>query len=412
MNADAARTDEWLSIARGGYCASTSGSTDCSKHHKGSWPLNAASGWTSAAAQCLELCRACASCHFITVSLPEQDCSWYAKCDVEHLHTELGGADRFRSAAVATTSKWQHRSPRQSHAPQFPEAALFAHAPPLRQLNFHWPVDRYAPSTFSDAMAAVYTTWNVLDRMVLAHNVSVSPWAFGMFLPIQVEKLVRAVRAPGVTNYCEVGFNGGHTAAAVLSSTAKVRVRSYDSAEYGQHTERNAAWLMQMHPQRFHFTKGDSSATLPLLSARVAAGVEPPCDVVLVDGSHDEKPTYNDLYYFRRATTPGGLVILDDLDTPSGLAVLRAYREGWITLPAWFIYHAHPTPAPMACVECPKALPNVTVVHDPKRLLMPCMRWIVRGCQKEVLASGSWNRKRCQRCDSGSAWGLGKFVAA
>ena len=43
------------------------------------------------------------------------------------------------------------------------------------------PADRYAPSTVAEAMAAVYTMWNVLDRMVLAPDISEQkPWAFGM----------------------------------------------------------------------------------------------------------------------------------------------------------------------------------------------------------------------------------------
>lgn len=100
-----------------------------------------------------------------------------------------------------------------------------------------------------------------------------------MFLPVQVERLVRAVRRPGVKHYCEVGFNGGHSSAAVLASTASVSVRSFDFGLYGRHTARNAAWLREMHPGRFRYVQGDSALTLPFLSAAVRSGHEPPCDV-------------------------------------------------------------------------------------------------------------------------------------
>ena len=93
---------------------------------------------------------------------------------------------------------------------------LYAHSDPAQLLDFANGVDRFAPGTFEQAMVAVYSTWNLLDRMVLVPGIHIVPWAFGMFLPAQVEKLVRLVRLPGVRTYCEVGFNGGHTSAGPL----------------------------------------------------------------------------------------------------------------------------------------------------------------------------------------------------
>ena len=117
---------------------------------------------------------------------------------------------------------------------------LYSHAEPTQLLDFSKGVDRFAPRTFEESIVAVYSTWNLLDRMVLTPGIHIVPWAFGMFLPVQVEKLVRLVRLRGVRTYCEVGFNGGHTAAAVLSATRDVTVRSFDIGEYGEHTSRNA----------------------------------------------------------------------------------------------------------------------------------------------------------------------------
>ena len=288
---------------------------------------------------------------------------------------------------------------------------LYSHAEPTQLLDFSNGVDRFAPRTFEEALVAVYSTWNLLDRMVLTPGIHIVPWAFGMFLPVQVEKLVRLVRLQGVRTYCEVGFNGGHTAAAVLSATRDVTVRSFDIGEYGQHTSRNAAWLAQIYPKRFNFTLGDSRRTIPQLARRVTNGVEPSCDVILVDGSHDEQPTYQDLDHFRRAASPGAIVITDDLDSPAASAVLRAYEEGWFLMRSWYIYHVRGSPhIETPCRRCFKDLPNLTVVLDPKRKLMPCMRWIKRGCVDQIEERGQWDTHMCSRCDNGGAWGFGQYV--
>ena len=33
-------------------------------------------------------------------------------------------------------------------------------------------------------------------------------------------------------------------------------------------------------------------------------------------------------------------------------------------------------PRELLCPQCLDSLPNLTVVHDPERRLMPCMRWV------------------------------------
>ena len=362
---------------------------------------------------CLSLCATCTGCNFISVSLPHRDCSWHRRCRLEALHADMGGgSDAFRSGAVdRATLRNVHQAERALALTAPSMAFLYPHESPLAMVNFDRAVDRFAPTTFLQAMAAVYTTWNLLDRMVLDRNNTIVRWAFGMFLPVQVEKLVKAVRTPGVRTYCEVGFNGGHTAAAVLASTGHVRVHSFDIGAYGDHTVRNAAWLHRMHPQRFHFTKGDSAVTLPAFSKKVAGGRELSCDVILVDGDHSEAPTYNDLLHFRRAASHEALVILDDLDSPSGLAVLRAHKERWLSVRSWFVYHTNSSPPAIPCQRCYTELPNLTVLPDPNRQLAPCMRWVYHGCQQQVARTGNWDSTRCRMCHEGAAWGLAQFSA-
>ena len=59
---------------------------------------------------------------------------------------------------------------------------LYSHAEPKQLLDFSKGVDRFAPRTFEESIVAVYSTWNLLDRMVLTPGIHIVPWAFGMFL--------------------------------------------------------------------------------------------------------------------------------------------------------------------------------------------------------------------------------------
>ena len=104
--------------------------------------------------------------------------------------------------------------------------------------------------------------------------------------------------------------------------------------------------------------------------------------------------------------------MLDDLDSGAGLAALKAVREGWLVTRAWWYYHVGAAPPPLpGCKVCVEQLPNLTTVPDPKREVMPCMRWLNRGCQEAAASTGRWEARRCQRCDATMAWGLGQYIA-
>lgn len=207
---------EWLASTGDGYCAATSPHpANCATDSKGSFKLKLKGSsaeseehnWILAASYCLSLCAACQNCRHITVSLQHRDCSWYRECN--ELYTDLGGG-LFKSGALSEFNSTPHvQQSATRHAWRGPDdwdASLYEHVAPPKPsaLHFERPADRFAPRTLEQAMAAVFTTWNMLDRMVLDPANRIVPWAFGMFLPVQVEKLVRAVRSPGVETYCEV----------------------------------------------------------------------------------------------------------------------------------------------------------------------------------------------------------------
>ena len=176
--------------------------------------------------------------------------------------------------------------------------------PPLPLIDVLAQHDRYRPTAFRDGLVAVYTIWNVLDRLnhLTLHNFSL-PWVYGYMRPVQLEALLTAVRSPGVRTYCEVGFNGGHSAAAVLYGAPNVTVRSFDMGAYGAHTRQNSAFLKSVQPARFEYIDGNSNETIPLLASRVRSGEEPPCDVILIDGSHKQGQVLHDLRNFRSAAS-------------------------------------------------------------------------------------------------------------
>lgn len=102
---------QWLRSARPGYCANTGWGLEakslCRSGEKGVLPLNrrAFLSWPDAVASCMKLCRTCANCNFITVSLSFKDCSWYRSCN--RPENDIKG---FRSAPVNRTRTRRRRT--------------------------------------------------------------------------------------------------------------------------------------------------------------------------------------------------------------------------------------------------------------------------------------------------------------
>ena len=100
--------DNWLRAARGGYCNTTYRAVGCHRlgeplADRGSWVLSPVqrTNWSVAAAACLQLCRGCPSCRFVTISVAHADCSWYRECNLD----ALNGQDTGRMALFGVTKK-------------------------------------------------------------------------------------------------------------------------------------------------------------------------------------------------------------------------------------------------------------------------------------------------------------------
>ena len=160
-----------------------------------------------------------------------------------------------------------------------------------------------------------------------------------------------------VVRTLEIGFNGGHSSAVILSLTAasraeachgdaaavdaspQVKVVAFDICRHS-YTSSNAEYLntTSFGLGRLELRCGDSQTDLPRYAAewkaRRMAGqnddnsseedLEPPFSLVFVDGNHSYHAALSDLEASRSVSAPGALVIVDDCDQQT---VARAWRQ-------------------------------------------------------------------------------------
>ena len=151
----------WRERAVSGYCAATTDSVrgDCERGAKGSLGLSAKEGLSLriSAKACLRKCGECARCRYVTLSPRNGDCSWYAKCDLQRLHTDVPG---MLSAAVT------------------PEALAWATATAPTQQPVVLPPLRDRVSPRSSARPAAPLAATQIGRIALVHasDKPVGPW--------------------------------------------------------------------------------------------------------------------------------------------------------------------------------------------------------------------------------------------
>ena len=91
---------QWLAASHFGSCAVTTedGGRRCDDGDQGAWRLRSSGSWVLAAEECLERCRACTRCRYVSITLWDRDCSWYSRCDTSRLSRRIAGT---RSAPLA-----------------------------------------------------------------------------------------------------------------------------------------------------------------------------------------------------------------------------------------------------------------------------------------------------------------------
>ncbi|MCW6010180.1 class I SAM-dependent methyltransferase [Micromonospora sp. CPCC 205371] len=145
--------------------------------------------------------------------------------------------------------------------------------------------------------------------------------------------------AEGVETVVEVGLAYGSSALAIGEALAAldppdpqhVVVDPFQETAYS-----NVGWALMREAGLDSATRlvvEPSSTALPrLLTEGLVA------DAAFVDGSHRFHEVFVDLYFLRKLVRPGGLIIMDDVWTPSVRTAVRYYERnlGWTAIPDAF----------------------------------------------------------------------------
>ena len=86
-----------------GACGTAHDKGDCDRDRRGFWTLSRGQveTWLTARDTCMQKCRSCDRCHFISYSLKHRDCSCFSSCNMANLNHDVRG---FRSRSLSNAS--------------------------------------------------------------------------------------------------------------------------------------------------------------------------------------------------------------------------------------------------------------------------------------------------------------------
>ena len=179
---------------------------------------------------------------------------------------------------------------------------------------------RFVPGSTNETLTATFALWNVLDAM-MALAMPNYAWQTGYVRELQLRRMVELAKAPGVSTYCEIGFNGGHSSAAMLLANPALTVHAFDLMMW-EYSNSTAALLRATFGRRFRLHRGDSRKLVPEWTRTHRHA----CDVSFVDGDHSTAGAMIDMLNMRNATAPTGVAVADDINSDPGVALetLRA----------------------------------------------------------------------------------------
>lgn len=129
--------------------------------------------------------------------------------------------------------------------------------------------------------------------------------------PEIVQVLSVTAEQPWVKTICETGFSAGHSAMLFLLANPNATVYSFGMGNQ-PYTATAERFLHSKFGDRFRFTKGNSTKTLPSFRQ---ANPSVRCDLMLVDGGYDELSASTDLQNFRQMANPVSQVVFM-MDSP------------------------------------------------------------------------------------------------
>ena len=186
---------------------------------------------------------------------------------------------------------------------------------------------RFVPQTQNETFDAIFTWWNILDAMMRVHEPK-HRFANGYVREMQLRRMYELVRTPKpAKTYCEIGFNGGHSAVAMLLSSPHLKVHVFDLMMWG-YSRPIADLLRSRFRERFEIHAGDSKTTVPSFAANHSSRRRGRCNLVFVDGSHERHAVLTDLQNVHWVTARGARVLVDDIGRQPGCDVSDAQDEG------------------------------------------------------------------------------------
>lgn len=144
----------------------------------------------------------------------------------------------------------------------------------------------------------------------------------GSIVDGQVEYIIDILRRrPEITAAFETGFNGGRSAAAILSARPDITLVSFDTAEW-DYVDKAKALIDARFPGRHTLVVGDTLQTLP----EFVKGREGTFQFGLIDGGHVAPTPESDIRHAGDLLCPGGLLLVDDYsELYGGQGVMAGY---------------------------------------------------------------------------------------
>ena len=148
--------------------------------------------------------------------------------------------------------------------------------------------------------------WHDLDKIMITHQSH--RYMYGHIRPVQLLDMLKSVDELQANTYCEIGMNGGHSAAAILASRPHIVAHVFDLGEFA-YSQPVADALTAKYPNRFNYYFGDSNVTVPQFagSSRMQK-----CDVVFIDGSHIDYDVVWDIIHVKDIVSNKHMIYFDD----------------------------------------------------------------------------------------------------
>lgn len=184
----------------------------------------------------------------------------------------------------------------------------------------------YTPRNMHESLVAIYQMWAVLDALMQKHDPNV--FMNGHIRPVQVRDILQSIDDLNARTYCEIGFNGGHSAAAVLVARPHVDVYSFDILDH-EYSLPIANFLSDVYGDRLTFIAGDSKDSVPYISDTLLRGK---CDVIFVDGDHSALTVKADIVNMIPAAAEVNVLYIDDTACLDWHCMAASISVGWCLL--------------------------------------------------------------------------------